>query len=103
MKYPQSPNKSIYIREVYEDTYRNINEYIIDTMIWENRVDELHTICCKGKDPHKEKKMTKPTDEELDGFIEGYLSDGMDWWYDKEIVRGLARALLEHFGENETN
>jgi hypothetical protein len=40
----------------------------------------------------------KPTDEELDGFIEGYLSDGMDWWYDKEIVRGLARALLEHFG-----
>ena len=44
MKYPQSPNKSIFIREVYEDTYKNINEYIVDTMIWENRVDELHTI-----------------------------------------------------------
>jgi hypothetical protein len=43
----------------------------------------------------------KPTDEELDGFIEGYLSDGMDWWYDKEIVRGLARALLEHFGRTD--
>ena len=53
MKYPQSPNKSIFIREVYEDTYKNINEYIVDTMIWENRVDELHTIWCKGKDPKK--------------------------------------------------
>ncbi len=28
MKYHQSPNKSILIREVYEDTYKNINEYI---------------------------------------------------------------------------
>ena len=54
MKYPQSPNKSIFIREVYEDTYKNINEYIVDTMIWENRVDELHTIWRKGKDPKKD-------------------------------------------------
>ena len=54
MKYPQSPNKSIYIREVYEDTYKNINEYIVDTMIWENRVDELHTIWKKGKDPKED-------------------------------------------------
>jgi len=56
MKYPQSVNKSILIREVYEDTYETSYDYIIDTMIWENRVDELHTIWCKGKDPHKEKK-----------------------------------------------
>jgi hypothetical protein len=56
MKYPQSVNKSIFIREVYEDTYENLNDYIVDTMIWENRVDELHTIWCKSKDPHKEKK-----------------------------------------------
>jgi hypothetical protein len=49
MKYPQSVNKSIFIREVYEDTYKNINEYIVDTMIWENRVDELHTIWKKVK------------------------------------------------------
>jgi hypothetical protein len=49
MKYPQSVNKSIFIREVYEDTYKNLNDYIVDTMIWENRVDELHTIWCKGK------------------------------------------------------
>jgi hypothetical protein len=54
MKYHQSPNKSILIREVYEDTYKNINEYIVDTMIWKNRVDELHTIWMKGKDPSKE-------------------------------------------------
>ena len=53
MKYHQSPNKSILIREVYEDTYKNINEYIVDTMIWKNRVDELHTIWMKGKDPKK--------------------------------------------------
>jgi len=45
--------------------------------------------------------MTKPTDEELDGFIEGYLVDGEDWcYYEKEILRGLARALLENFGED---
>jgi hypothetical protein len=56
MKYPQSVNKSILIREVYEDTYENPYDYIVDTMIWENRVDELHTIWCKCKDPHKEKK-----------------------------------------------
>jgi hypothetical protein len=56
MKYHQSPNKSILIREVYEDTYKNINEYIVDTMIWKNRVDELHTIWMKGKDPSKEAK-----------------------------------------------
>ena len=54
MKYPQSPNKSIYIREVYKDTYKNINEYIVDTMIWESSVDELHTIWKKGKDPKKD-------------------------------------------------
>jgi hypothetical protein len=54
MKYHQSPNKSILIREVYEDTYKNINEYIVDTMIWKNRVDELHTIWMKGKGPSKE-------------------------------------------------
>ena len=48
MKYPQSQNKSILIREVYEDTYENLNHYIVDTMIWENRVDELHTIWVKG-------------------------------------------------------
>ena len=53
MKYPQSPNKSIFIREVYEDTYKNINEYIVDTMIWESSVDELHTIWKKGKDPKR--------------------------------------------------
>ena len=47
------------------------------------------------------RKMTKPTDEELDNFIQGYLSDGEDWWYDEEIVRGLARALLEHFGDEK--
>mgnify|MGYP006272423041 FL=1 len=51
MKYPKSPNKSIYIREVYEDTYENVNDYIVDTMIWENRVDEVHTIWRKGKTP----------------------------------------------------
>jgi hypothetical protein len=49
MKYPQSVNKSIFIREVYEDTYKNLNDYIVDTMMWENRVDELHTIWRKGK------------------------------------------------------
>ena len=53
MKYPQSVNKSIFIREVYEDTYENPIDYIVDTMIWKNRVDELHTILCKGKDPKK--------------------------------------------------
>jgi len=47
------------------------------------------------------RKMTKPTDEELDNFIQGYLSDGEDWWYDEEIVRGLARALLECFGDEK--
>jgi hypothetical protein len=51
MKYPQSQNKSILIRGVYEDTYENIQDYILDTMIWKNRVDELHTIYRKGKDP----------------------------------------------------
>jgi hypothetical protein len=56
MKYPQSVNKSIFIREVYEDTYENPYEYIVDTMIWENRVDELHTIWHKGKDPRKDEK-----------------------------------------------
>ena len=56
MKYPQSPNKSIFIREVYEDTYKNIYEYIVETDVWKNRVDELHTIWRKGKYPHKEKK-----------------------------------------------
>ena len=56
MKYPQSPNKSIFIRKVYEDTYKNIYEYIVETDVWKNRVDELHTIWRKGKDPHKEKK-----------------------------------------------
>jgi len=56
MKYPQSVNKSIFIREVYEDTYETLIDYIVDTMMWENRVDELHTIWCKGKDPSKEKK-----------------------------------------------
>ena len=45
--------------------------------------------------------MKEPTDEELDNFILGYLSDGEDWWYDKEIVRGLARALLECFGDEK--
>jgi hypothetical protein len=53
MKYPQSVNKSILIREVYEDTYETLIDYIVDTMMWENRVDELHTIWCKGKDPSK--------------------------------------------------
>jgi hypothetical protein len=53
MKYPQSVNKSIFIREVYEDTYET---YIVDTMIWENRVDELHTIWCKGKTPKVDEK-----------------------------------------------
>jgi len=56
MKYPQSVNKSILIREVYEDTYENPYDYIVDTMIWENRVDELHTIWCKDKDPQKVNK-----------------------------------------------
>ena len=53
MKYYPSNNKSLYIREVYEDTYESINHYILDTMIWESRVDELHTIWMKGKDPKK--------------------------------------------------
>lgn len=53
MKYHKSPNKSIYIREVYEDTYENISDYIVDTVIWENWVDEFHTIYRKGKDPSK--------------------------------------------------
>jgi hypothetical protein len=53
MKYPQSVNKSILIREVYEDTYETPIDYIVDTMMWENRVDELHTIWIKGKDPNK--------------------------------------------------
>ena len=56
MKYPQAVNKSLLIREVYEDTYENIYDYIVDTMIWDDRVDELHTIWRKGKDPRKEKK-----------------------------------------------
>jgi len=56
MKYPPSQNKSILIRQVYEDTYANLYEYNVDTMIWENRVDELHTIWNKGKDPRKVKK-----------------------------------------------
>ena len=55
-KYPQSVNKSLLIREVYEDTYETPIDYILDTMIWENRVDKLHTIWRKGKDPRKEKK-----------------------------------------------
>jgi hypothetical protein len=54
MKYYPPNNKSFYIREVYEDTYESINDYIFDTMIWENRVDELHTIWVKGKDPKKD-------------------------------------------------
>ena len=54
MKYYPSNNKSFYIREVYECTYESINDYILDTMIWESRVDELHTIWMKGKDPKKE-------------------------------------------------
>lgn len=53
MKYPQTQNKSILIREVYEDTYETPYDYIIDTMIWKNCVDELHTIWHKGKDPLK--------------------------------------------------
>jgi hypothetical protein len=53
MKYPQSVNKSIFIREVYEDTCETLLDYVVDTMMWENRVDELHTIWCKGKDPNK--------------------------------------------------
>jgi hypothetical protein len=56
MKYPQSVNKSIFIRKVYEDTYETTYDYIVDTMIWENRVDELHTIWKKGKDPRKNEK-----------------------------------------------
>jgi hypothetical protein len=56
MKYPQSVNKSIFIREVYEDTYETPYDYIVDSMIWENRVDELHTIWKKGKDPRKVEK-----------------------------------------------
>ena len=44
--------------------------------------------------------MTNPTDEELDGFIEGYLRYCVDLWYNTEIVRGLARALLEEFGKD---
>jgi hypothetical protein len=54
MKYYQSPNKSIFIRVVYEDSYKNINEYIVDTFIWQNRVDELHTIYCMSKSPRKD-------------------------------------------------
>jgi len=50
MKYSQSVNKSLLIREVYEDTYENIYDYVVDTMMWENRVDELHTIWHKGKE-----------------------------------------------------
>ena len=53
MKYYPSNNKSLYIREVYEDTYESINHYILDTMIWESRVDVLHPIWMKGKDPKK--------------------------------------------------
>ena len=56
MKFPKSPNKTILIREVYEDTYENLNHYIVDTMIWENRVDELHTIWRKGKTPKVNEK-----------------------------------------------
>lgn len=55
MKY-YPPSKSILIRTVYEDTYENIYEYIVDTMMWKNRVDELHTIWSKSKDPSKETK-----------------------------------------------
>jgi len=55
MKYPQSVNKSLWIREVYEDTYETPIDYIVDTMIWDDRVDEPHTIWRKGKDPRKEK------------------------------------------------
>ena len=54
MKYYPSNNKSLYIREVYQDTYESINHYILDTMIWESRVDELDTIWMKGKDPKKD-------------------------------------------------
>jgi len=50
--YPRS--KSILIRTLYEDTYENFTDYYIDTMMWKNRVDELHTIWCKSKDPSME-------------------------------------------------
>jgi hypothetical protein len=53
MKYPQTQNKSILIREVYEDTYENIYDYIVDTMIWQNRVDELHIIWRKTRTPNQ--------------------------------------------------
>ena len=55
MKY-YPPSKSILIRTVYEDTYENLTDYCIDTMMWKNRVDELHTIWSKSKDPSKEAK-----------------------------------------------
>ncbi len=53
MKYPQSVNKSIFIKEVYEDTYETPIDWVVDTMMLKNRYDELHTILRKGKDPNK--------------------------------------------------
>ena len=47
--------------------------------------------------------MTNPTDEELDEFIKGYFFDDEDWWYDEDIVRGLARAILDIADELEAH
>ena len=38
-----------------------------------------------------------PTDEELDAFIYGFFFED-DWYYNTEMERGLARAVLAKWG-----
>jgi hypothetical protein len=41
--------------------------------------------------------MADPTDEELDAFIYGFFFED-DWYYNTEMERGLARAVLAKWG-----
>jgi hypothetical protein len=38
-----------------------------------------------------------PTDEDLDAFIYGFFFED-DWYYNTEMERGLARAVLAKWG-----
>ena len=53
--YPASIQNNTYIPPV-GTLHIGSKWYDVDTMIWKNRVDELHTIWMKGKDPSKEAK-----------------------------------------------
>ena len=54
MKYYPRKNKSIYIREINENTYETMQDYIVDTMILNNAYDEVYTIWNKRKDHSNE-------------------------------------------------